>query len=639
MVVRLFEFAVIFVACVFMLFSFSCCNKQTTELVQDGTSDSQTTSDVLIMSTTEVVGTTEGTTESSSVGENDASDADTYIILDNENTTISGNGASFQDNILSITQSGKYSIKGSLTDGKIYIDCNDENKKVKLLLSGVNISCSTDAPLFVENSPNETILILEEGTENIFSDTAREVPTDENADYATATIYSKDDLQIEGYGTLTVNANFNKGIFSKNDIDVREEPVINITSADDGIRGKDSVEITGGTINITAGGDGIRSSETEETEKGFITISGGTLNINSDLDGIQAITALTISGGTIDITSGGGATGNTSSNGNESMMSSGGGRGSKGGRGNVFDMFSNGDARPNDSSSFEYAEDSTVSTKGMKSDSEIIISGGKLQINSLDDCIHAVKVTVSGGVYSLSSDDDGVHADDTVTVSGGEINIVKSYEGVEGKVINISDGNIVLKSSDDGFNAADGTSETTSQGGGMFMGGGMMDYDSSCVINMSGGYVHIDADGDGVDSNGNVYMTGGTIIVFGPVSGGNGALDYGGTFNISGGTLLALGSAGMAQSVTGTGDVSVLAFNYSQSANQLVAIVRESDNDEALIGFANTKSYSTVVFASDEIEDDEKYSVYQGGTFSGQAYNGVYIDCDYTLGTLVGTLS
>ncbi len=600
---------------VFTVLLFTCCDKKDNE---EETTDSSP-----------VLSTTKKQEESTTALENPEADAnisvDTYIILDDEKTAINGHGANFENGVLTITQSGTYSLEGTLSDGRIYINSPDENKKVKLYLCGVSVSCSTDAPLFVENSPKETILILKENSVNTFSDTEREVPSDENADYATATIYSKDDLQIEGSGTLNISGNFNKGIFSKNDIDIHGG-TINITSVDDGIRGKESVEIIDGILNITSGGDGIRTNETTKTDKGSVVISGGTINITSDLDCIQSVKDITVSGGTFNLISNGGATKTVSSHEEMGMggpMGDRGGRGSKGDRGGMFGMY--GSKRPEESSADETQNEDTPSTKAIKADGIITVTGGTFTLSSTDDCLHAKNTNISGGAFFISSDDDGIHADETVNIENADINIDFSYEGIEGTVINIGGGNIYLKSSDDGFNAA---GDTTSMN--------PMQADYSCEINVTDGYIHIDADGDGVDSNGNVNQSGGTIIVFGPQSGANGALDYGGTYTVSGGTLLALGSQGMAQSVTGDG-MEVLAFNYSCTADTLNAIADEDGN--AIIGFKNPKNFATVVFVSDKIKQGSAYSVFSGGSFDSDGNSGVWLSGNYTKGSLVGTLS
>lgn len=546
-------------------------------------------------------------------------DIDTYIILDNEKTTINGSGAVYENGVLSVTQGGKYFITGVLSDGKIFVNSTDESKKVKLILGGVNVSCSSDAPLYIENSPKETVLILNQGTQNYFYDTEREIPSDVT-DYATAAIYSKDDLQIEGEGQLTVTGNFSKGIFSKNDIDIKGGN-ITVNAADDGIRGKDSVEISAGVLNIKCAGDGIRTSEELEDDKGDITISGGTITVESELDGIQATGKLNISGGTLTVTTAGGSTGSSSYE-KQAMDSP------THKFNNPFDKAEN-----NDSSLYT---ENDKSTKGIKADKSITVSGGIIRLDCSDDSIHSPYVKISGGDLKMSSDDDGIHGDERVTVSGGKIVVTQSYEGVEGRVIDISDGTLIIVSSDDGFNAASSSSTSTTEQasdtaftfGSRGNMSGMMDYDSSCQITLSGGFVLISAQGDGIDSNGNVNMTGGKLVVFGPTDGGNGALDYGGTFTVSGGTLLAVGSRGMAQSVTGDG-VGVLNFNATGSENNVYAVTDSQDN--CIIGFTAQKRFENVVFASDRISADGQYSFSDGGNISEftDSIYGIYFDGVY----------
>ena len=614
--------------CAVVLALFSACGKQNvkkSELVLS-TMPSQTESETSQQ---------QKETEAAVHSDNDSFDKskiDTYVILNNENTTINGTGAAFEDNILTISDSGTYGISGQLSDGKIYVNSSDEDKKVKLYFDGVDITCSDDAPVFVENSPKETVIILAENSVNTLTDSSdRQVPED-GSDYATATLYSKDDLQIEGQGTLEIKANFNKGIFSKNDIDIRGGN-ITITRADDGIRGKDSVDISDGNIIIVSGGDGIRTSETTETDKGDIEISGGNINITSDLDGIQAVRNLAVSGGKITVVAGGGA-------GEPETDSPFGGMGGmhgapeapdgKGGPGRENMVFGKGDRRPPDSSIEQESAQETPSVKGIKAAGTVTFSKATVSVDSDDDSIHADNIKIDSGSVSLKSTDDGLHADTHIEINGGVIDIPVCYEGIEGQVIDITDGTVGLVSSDDGFNAVSPDSNSS-------MGGpGMMQTDESCQINISGGYIHLNTEGDGVDSNGNVNMTDGTLIVFGPVSGGNGALDYNGKFNVSGGTVLALGSAGMAQSVTGNENVKVYAYNYSQQADVLSVITDEQG--EIIIGFRNSKSYQTMVLATDKINDGEVCTVYQGGSVDAEGKNGIYFDGNYTAGTKVGTL-
>lgn len=295
-----------------------------------------------------------------------------------------------------------------------------------------------------------------------------------------------------------------------------------------------------------------------------------------------------------------------------------------------------------DSSMYEDSTVNTPSTKGIKAEKAITVNGGAVTLNCLDDSIHAPYATVNGGELTLSSDDDGIHADEVLTVNGGTVNILSSYEGIEGRVISINGGKLNINSSDDGFNAASGGTAASAQGNQGFPAkpagrGGMQDYDSGCVISMTNGFVLINAEGDGVDSNGSVSMTGGKMIVFGPTRGGNGALDYGGTFTVSGGTLFASGPIGMAQSVTGDG-VPVLSFNTNGSAGRVYALTDSSLDCKT--AFTAPKSFQNVVFASDSLSPAQTYSFYEDGTLSpdGEEISGICFSGSYSPGTLLGTL-
>mgnify|MGYP002282258566 FL=1 len=163
----------------------------------------------------------------------------------------------------------------------------------------------------------------------------------------------------------------------------------------------------------------------------------------------------------------------------------------------------------------------------------------KASIDSVDDALHAVDVTVSGGEMTLATGDDGVHADNTLTVSGGTITVTRSYEGLEGTDVTLSGGEISITASDDGINGAGGDSATSSDEG-TFGASGRFGRDrfasSTGTVRISGGVISVSASGDGVDVNGDLEMTGGELYVNGPESGGDGALDYDGSFTLTGGT-------------------------------------------------------------------------------------------------------
>jgi hypothetical protein len=521
-----------------------------------------------------------------------------------DNISIEGNGADVEGNKVIINSAGTYRVSGTLSDGQIVINAGDEDN-VELILNGANISCSNSSAIYVKNSKN-TYIILADGTENQVTDGENYVFEDEATDEPNAAIFSKSDLFINGTGSLIVNANYNNGITSKDDLEIGDAN-ISVTSVHDGIRGKDSITIASGNITINSQGDGMKSNNSEDEERGYVLIQGGNINITSGEDGIQAETNTTITGGDITIKSGGGSE-------NSSKASS-----SWGTWGNPKDF------GPQETT-VEEAE--TASAKGIKAVVGIKIDSGNIKIDSSDDSIHSNgNVEINGGSINASSGDDGIHADSAIDINDGDINISKSYEGIEAETININDGNIKLVASDDGINAAggnDGSSMNGRPGQNSFASSG------NGTINLNGGKIIVDASGDGIDANGSIYMKEGTVIVNGPEDNGNGALDYDGKFEISGGLLIAAGGAGMAQSPSTTSTQNSVNIFTSLSANTLIRIEDESGNE--VITFAPSKNVQSVVISSPNIKTNESYKVYTGGESAGTSSDGLYSEGSYSGG-------
>lgn len=521
-----------------------------------------------------------------------------------DNMSIEGNGADVEGSKVIINSAGTYSVSGTLSDGQIVVNAGDEDN-VELILNGANISCSNSSAIYVKNSKN-TYIILADGTENQVTDGGNYEFEDEATDEPNAAIFSKSDLFINGTGSLIVNANYNNGITSKDDLEIGDAN-ISVTSVHDGIRGKDSITIASGNITINSQGDGMKSNNSEDEERGYVLIQGGTINITSGEDGIQAETNTTITGGDITIKSGGGSE-------NSSKASS-----SWGTWGNPKDF------GPQETT-VEEAE--TASAKGIKAVVGIKIDSGNIKIDSSDDSIHSNgNVEINGGSINASSGDDGIHADSAIDINDGDINISKSYEGIEAETININDGNIKLVASDDGINAAggnDGSSMNGRPGQNSFASSG------NGTINLNGGKIIVDASGDGIDANGSIYMKEGTVIVNGPEDNGNGALDYDGKFEISGGLLIAAGGAGMAQSPSTTSTQNSVNIFTSLSANTLIRIEDESGNE--VITFAPSKNVQSVVISSPNIKINESYKVYTGGESAGTSSDGLYSEGSYSGG-------
>ena len=391
---------------------------------------------------------------------------------------------------VSITAAGTYVFSGDCDDGSITVKKGVTG--VTLVLNGLTLT-NADSAAITLNKTAEAALIAAAGSENTVADTAG--VNDENA---AVKVKSGASLSLSGTGTLTACGNVKNGIKGASDAVITvDEMTLNIDAADDGLSCDDELTIKGGRVNITAGGDAVKASpDTDDTENpdttslGSVTISGGTITLEAAEDGIQADGDLTISGGTFAVTANGGHT--------------------------------------------TAISDEDASCKGLKAGKTLTVSGGTFTVDSADDALHANDVTVSGGTLTLASGDDAVHVDNDLVVgvqgssstSTPKINITASYEGLEGTTVSVYSGDIDVVASDDGVNAA--SSE-------------LGEHSDKFAINIAGGDLYIDAGSDGLDSNNDISITGGRVEVYGADAMMDAAIDYDGTFTLSGGTLFGAG--------------------------------------------------------------------------------------------------
>ena len=503
--------------------------------------------------------------KNSNSSKKDIANIDTNIKIDNGDEDIDWDSMKTTKVTLSksldITKEGVYVLTGTISNGSITVN-TDGN--VKLILNGVNITNNSGPAILVLCAKNIVIETTKRTTNNL-----EDGSNYSNIDYD-GCIYSKDDLILQGDGILNVTSNYSDAIVSTDDLKI-VSGTYNIKSQDDGIRGKDSVYILDGTINVESNADGIKSTNDTDSTKGFVYIKNGTFVINSVEDAIQAQTKLIIDEGNFDITTNGGS----------------------GQSGSAVDKsFGN---------KSTYDE---TSSKGLKSESNLVIKGGTFKIDSKDDAIHSNgDVGISKATIEISSCDDGIHADSSVIIESGTINITKSYEGIEGKNITVNSGEISLVSSDDGFNVSGGN-DSSSMNGRPGQNGGM-DADSGGILTINGGTIYVSSNGDGLDSNGSIVMTDGVVYVDGPTNNGNGSLDYNGTFNISGGSLLAVGSSGMAQSTSTSS--SQISIQYYLSNNYSDKFMIEDSDGNVIIEYSPKKTYQNVVYSSGDLKEGETY--------------------------------
>lgn len=514
--------------------------------------------------------------------------ASTTIKMTNSGIKITGEGATATENVLTISQAGTYTISGSHKDARIVVNA-DKEADVYIILSGLTLTCTTHAPLYVKQA-GELYLTLAEGTENTLKDSAGAYTLAEDDDNVDAVIFSKEDLTIDGTGSLHVVAAYKHAIVSKDDLKIKSGTFTITAPNGGGLHGKDSVTIKDGSYTITSGSDAIQADNDSDEAKGYVSITGGSLTIASDADGVQAETDLSIKDATIKITTAGG-----SANAPERQNNGpGGGWGQQ--------------------QAEETEEEDTASTKGLKAGNSVIIESGKLTIDAYDDGIHSNNdIVISGGTFTIASGDDAIHADSNVSVEGGTINITKCYEGIEGQSVDIKGGDIAIVASDDGLNAAGGTDGSGGRGG--------FRVDENAYITINGGNLNITADYDGIDSNGNLTLAGGVIYVSGANNQGDSALDYDGTALITGGTLIAAGGPGMRSSFGGESSQPYILYGINGAAGTEVTVKDASGN--VLASYTAAKVFSLLTISSAEFKDGSTYTVQVGDATESVTLSGI----------------
>lgn len=434
--------------------------------------------------------------------------------------------------------------------------------------------------------------------------------------------------------------------------------IVKVTAVNNAFKGNDAVDIeSGNIIAISAKGDGIKTSNSslsnKGNQKGIVTITGGNIDIYAACDGIDASYGVDISGdGNLNIytdtyseyseevTSSGSSSGTSAghgSSGNKTASANtvsyvaasdtianapgGFGGGNMGGMdgqngGNAPDMNGGsggnkaGGDRPGMPGDFNESGNSSgqsYSTKGIKAESEISISGFTINICSTDDGIHANSdsgiletgedgkgtIVINGGSITISSGDDGMHADKQLDANDGYINVVTSYEGLEAITINLNGGKIYVYATDDGINACTGDGKT------------------SPIVNITGGYIDVttaSGDTDGIDSNGNYVQTGGFVLVKGGSSSGNvsGSIDVDGTVTITGGTCIALG--GVCETPVNSANAYVLSsVSFSSGSYSL----KDASGNE-VISFTVDGTFGNGWICSDTLTTGTSYTLYRG---------------------------
>lgn len=500
-------------------------------------------------------------------------DTATAITLSDNASSCDSSSVSISDNTITITDEGTYLLTGSLSDGQVIVNADD--KKVQLVLDSVDINCDTSAALYVK-AADKVFVTLASDSENTLSNTNDFVAIDDNN--IDAVIFSKDDLTLNGSGTLTVTAKYGHGIVSKDDL-VITSGTYQITAAKHALSGQDSVRIADGILTLNAGTDGIHSENTDDDTKGFIYFANGDISITADSDGFDAEETLQVDGGNIEV----------------------------------------------------YAGDD-----GLHSDDDLIITAGTINVTKSYEGLEGMTVTIEDGDISVVSSDDGINASGDGSSGDSSSDTKDSSADNNSGDTNANDSNTKGSNSNkkDDFTPPSGEDKKTPPdgnagpgdgnggpgggngglgGGNGGPGGGMEEATDYNLIQISGGKIYINASGDGIDSNGNLTVTGGEIYVDGPTSGGDGALDCSGTALISGGTVIAVGSSGMAENFDSFSAQGSIITTVSDSMITGDITLTDSDGN-TIVSYSPSKEYSSIVISCADLKEEKDYTLVAGDT-------------------------
>lgn len=468
-----------------------------------------------------------------------------------------GTGASVSGSTVTISKEGTYIVSGTLENGQIIVDAADTDK-VQIVLENAGIHCETNAAIYVK-AADKVFVTLADGTTNKLSGGNEYIDTDDNT--VDGVIFSKEDLTVNGSGSLEVNANYKHGIVSKDTLAITGGN-ISINAVSQCLSGKDEVKILDGTFQLTTSGKAVKSDNEDDTSTGNIYVAGGTFTVNSKDDSFHASGNIVIDGGTFTAESG-------------------------------DDAFHAG--------------------------RDVVINYGTITVTGSYEGLEGHRVTINGGEISIKTSDDGINAAEPKSSTSEGENTRKDQSqkrqpqlppGDQGQgTPTESAGNESQASEKETAPSAESQSEDGQQrrggsSGGM-RGGPMgrgMENDTNAYIKITGGTLYVDAGGDGLDSNGSIFISGGAVYVTGPVSDGNGAIDYNGDGTVTGGTVIAAGSSGMAQGFDDSSSQCSVLYHFTSQQEAGTAIILKDRDGNELISFTPDKKYSSVVISSPRLQ-------------------------------------
>ena len=538
------------------------------------------------------------------------------ITLNKTTATVSGSGAKADGSTITITEEGVYIVSGTLEDGQIIVDASDSDK-VQIVLDGVHINCETNAAIYVREA-DKVFITLAENSSNTLGGGNEYTQIDDNT--VDGVIFSKSDLVCNGTGSLTIEADYKHGIVSKDDL-VITGGTYKITAADNGITAKDQLKILDGSFDIDAANSAVKAKNADNAELGNIYIAGGIFTIEAEQDGFHATGSIVVDDGTITVNSG-----------------------DDGFHAELDTIIRGGTI---------LVEKSNEGLEGKR----VVVNGGDITVNASDDGINAANSgddganaanSGDGGVNAANSGDDGANAtnpganaagsgdDDSNAASSNDDSSAVVNSGDDGSISGAADGKEPPQMPPDTENGSDmqpsqdfdpenapsggnapqnfdpGNAPSDGDAPQMMQGGPGGGGNSELYIKITGGTLTVSADGDGLDSNGGLLVTGGTTIVYGPTSDGDSALDYDGSAIVSGGILAAIGSAGMVESFDEASTQPVITYYCTETQSADTTITLTDSDGSALFTVTPEKAYASIVLTCPEMKLDATYTLAAG---------------------------
>lgn len=487
-------------------------------------------------------------------------DGATKISLSDDGCAVDGAGAVADGTTVTITAGGTYVLTGQMSAGQVVV--NADGEKVQLVLDGASVT-STDSAAILVRTAKKVWLTLADGTQNKLATSDSFAEDDEYS--IDGAVWCKSDLTINGTGALTVSSAEGHGIVCKDELALVSGDV-EVEAARHAVQAQDAACVVAGTWSLTAGTDGIHCGDDDDAEKGSVLIVGGTVSIDAASDGVDAANVLEVDGGEVTVSAG---------------------------------------------------------DDGLHSERALQVDGGTVTVTKSYEGLEGSTVTVNGGVIDVTSSDDGVNAAGDPTgdssaeatdagASGPEAAAGQPEDPMGGGQAPAGDGRAP---EDADAQAPTSTGQVPADAGGQAPGAaGDMDYDSTAQVTINGGKLTIQAGGDGIDSNGDLTVTGGETYVFGPVSDGDGSLDFAGTGTITGGVVMCAGSSGMAQNF---GDASTQGSMLVSASGQAGDAIQLVDEDENVVASCEARtSYSCVLVSAPGVESGKTYTLTCGDASS-----------------------